>query len=233
MRKTSIVAAAFVLLILSGSVFAQDEWEGRDILEVSLYGGYAIPSGGISSWTTGQYFGESVERKAKNGFDLGLDIGYYLTPRVNLGINFIYTQFDADVPTGIVIPESLDKHRHRLYNPNLYLKYAFEGESNFVPYLKVSAGVDNPKFSTWVQDQNDMTRKFRELSYDPALAFGAAAGLFYYTADFSGIFVEGGYHMGLTKDVKATYQGEEYTFGEDVGVIWINVGIKLIVGSGS
>ncbi len=234
MRKTSIVAAAFVLLILSGSVFAQEEWEGRDVLEVAIFGGVGVPSGGITDWTTGgQTFAETTTRKAKTGLDLGIDIGYYLKPNVNIGLNFMYTQFDAEAPTGITIAEGLDKQKHRLYNPNVYLKYNFEGESNFVPFLKAHVGLDNPKFSTWVLDHNDNSRKFRELSYDPAFAFGASAGLFYYTADFSGVFVEAGYHMGMTDKVKATYQGDEYEFGENTGVIWINAGIKLIVGSGS
>ncbi len=233
MRKTSIVAAAFILLLFSGSLFAQDETEGRDVLEVAMYGGAAIPSGGLSTWTTGEEFGQSIERKARTGFNIGLDIGYYLKPNVNLGISLIYSQFDAGEPTGLPIDPALDKQRHRLYNPSLYLKYNFEGESNFVPFLKVRAGLDNPKFSTYVYDNNTSQFKFRELSYDPAFAFGASAGLFYYTADFSGIYVEAGYHAGLTKNVKATYQDTEYKFNESTGVIWINFGIKLIVGSGS
>lgn len=228
MKKVSVLIAVFVF-VLGGAVHAQEEWVGRDILEISLYGGLGLPSGGITDWTTGQELDAPRARGAETGWNIGIDIGYYVTYRLNVGIQFKYTQFGLQSDPLLTVP---DEHSHRLYNPNVYAKYSFEGESYWVPYIKAHVGLENPKFSTFVFDQNVNATKYRELSYDPALAFGGAVGLFYYTADFSGLFVEAGYHIAMTEDVEADYQDQKYRFGENLGVFSINAGVKFIIGSG-
>ena len=225
MKKSSILIAASVLLLLNLSAVAQDEYEeGKDVLEVSIYGGVGLPSSGLSDWMTGNELGVPEDRAPKTGWDFGLDIGYYVTPKFNLGINFLYTQMGIDI-------DGDSDHSHKFYNPNIYAKYSFEGESDFVPYIKVHFGLDNPKFSTLVFDNNSSSRKYRELSYDPAVAFGGSVGLFKYTSDFSGLFLEAGYHMALTEDTEGTYQDDTYTFNEQTGIIRINAGVRLIIGS--
>lgn len=229
MTKASVTIIAAVLLLGSLNVSAQEEVVTKDVLEVTLYGGLGIPTGGISDWTTGpiDVLDQVYERPAESGWDIGIDIGYYITPKLTAGINFQYTQFGIDAPDSLA-----GNHSHRLFNPNLYARYSFEGESFFVPYIKAHVGLENPKFSTLVYDENSADVKFRELSYDPALAYGLGVGLFYYTADYSGIYLEAGYHSAMTEDAEGTYQGQTYVFGENTGVFSLNFGVKLIVGSG-
>lgn len=225
MVKTSVTIIAAVLLLGGFNVSAQEEVVAKDVLEIGIYGGLASPTGGISDWTTGAELGEVSPRAAETGWDVALDLGYFVTPTITAGLDFRYSQFGID-------SDLAGDHVHRLFNPNLYVRYSFEGESNLVPFVKLHVGLENPKFSTWVYDENSMERKFRELSYDPALAYGLSAGVFYYTADYSGIFAEAGYHQAMTEDVEGTYQGQTYVFGENTGVFTVNVGVRLLVGSG-
>ncbi len=215
MKKLSILFAAFLLLAVNLTAVAQDEEEEKDFMEMNLYGGLGIPAGGISSWqdTLG----------AKTGFGFGLDLGYFLKPNMVIGLNIVYSQFGIDAED-----EAAELH-HRLYNPNFYLKYYFQGESNFEPYIKAHVGVENPKFTTFVG--NFAGNRYREKTYDPALAFGFGAGVFYYTADFSGLFLEVNYHHALTEDSKAEYGGEEYLFGENLGLVDVHAGVRILIGS--
>ena len=81
MTKASVTIIAAVLLLGSLNVSAQEEVVTKDVLEVSLYGGLAVPTGGISDWTTGPIpeLDRIYERAAQTGWDVGLDIGYYIT----------------------------------------------------------------------------------------------------------------------------------------------------------
>lgn len=213
MRKNSLIVAIVVLLLANVSVLAQDE-EERDVLETCFYGGLGFPSGGASD------FGDSLG--AKMGWNLGIDIGYFFTNNVVLGFNFSFTQF------GIEENDLLEGSYHRLYNPNLYLKYYFKGESNWEPYIKAHIGVENPKFTTLLK----YPAKFQSTSYDPSLAYGLGAGLFYYSADYSGIFLEVNYHMANTKDAERVYDEETLVFGDNMGVLDIHAGVRVLVGSG-
>ena len=217
MKKGSILIAVLVLLAVNLTVLAQDE--ERDIVEMGFFGGLGIPGSGLTDWKTG---GE--ERAAKTGFDLGMDVGYFLRPNLVVGLNFVYTQFPID--TG----DKKSSHNHRLYNPNLYVKFLFEGESNWTPYVKGHVGLENPKFSTFIEDVAG--NRLRELSYDPAFAFGLGVGLIYYTAYYSALFVEANYHQALSKSAKATYQGEPFEFGEDLSTFDIHAGIRILFSSG-
>ncbi len=225
MRKIALTVALAACTMFAADASAQEEFVGRDILEISVYGGLAVPTGGITDWQTGFTSPETVNRGAETGYDLAIDIGYYVNYHLNVGLNFRYTEFGIE-------GDLTQDHAHRLYNPNLYVKYSFEGESFWVPFIKGHVGVENPKFSTKVFDKNGSEFKFRELSYSPVLAFGATAGLFYYTADFSGIFLEAGYHYAMTENSWGEYQGEDHAFRENLGTFTINLGVKLIVGSG-
>ena len=216
MRHSLAKLVLVFLLLCSLSVVAQDyEEEERDILEVSLFGGVGIPSGGISDW--------SDSLGAKTGWAVGVDFGYFLKSNLVLGLNFTYVQFEIDADN------EANQLNHRLYNPSLYLKYYFFGEGNFAPYLKAHVGVDNAKFATFVPDPG----RYRELSYDPSFAFGGGAGVFYYTSDYSGLFLEVNYHQGLTDGAQKDYEGRTYDFGENIGLIDIHAGISVFFGSGS
>jgi hypothetical protein len=218
MKKTSVGIALVVLFTFTCPLMAQEE--ERDVVEMSFFGGAGIPVGGLSDWkTSGQ------PRGAKTGWDMGIDAGYFVKSKFVVGLNIAYTQFSIDAAS------DQPNHKHRLYSPNLYIKYLFEGESNWVPYLKGHMGVENPKFSTFVETTTG-SFIYREKSYDPSFALGAGVGLFYYTADYSGIFLEVNYHHAFTSDTKATYGGIDYKFGEDIGVLDIHAGVRILIGSG-
>jgi len=219
MKKRSILVVVLFLLTYNLTVLAQEEAEERDVAEVSFFGGTGVPAGGLSDWTT-----SDEERGAKTGWDIGIDAGYYLAPSLVVGLNLIYTQLS------IKTDGEQSNHKHRLYNPNVYIKYLLEGESNWVPYVKGHIGVENPKFSTFVT--NIQGNRYREISYDPSFGLGAGLGLFYYTADYSGLFLEANYHHAFTKDTKATYQDTDYIFGDDINVFDIHAGIRILIGSG-
>ncbi len=228
MKKGSILLAVLVLLIVNLTVFAQDE--ERDVVEMGFFGGLGIPGSGLTDWKTGDY-----EWAAKTGFDVGMEVGYFLRPNLVVGLNFIYTQFPVDTDTQFPNDTSgeMSGHQHRLYNPNFYFKFLFEGESNWTPYLKGHVGLENPKFSTFAQDEaGEGESRFRELSYDPAIAFGLGVGLIYYTAYYSGIFIEANYHQAFSKNAKATYQDDPYEFGEDLSMFDIHFGIRILFSSG-
>ena len=120
-----------------------------------------------------------------------------------------------------------------MYSPALYGKYYFMGESNFVPYIKGQIGIDFPKFTTIVTDMNiGGQERFRELSYDPSLAFGLGLGAFYYTSDYSGLFVEADYRMAKTSKTHGDFQGTDYPFGENIGMISLRAGIHVFFSKG-
>ncbi len=217
MKKGSILISVLVLLVVNFTVLAQEE--ERDIVEMGFFGGLGIPGSGLTDWKTGDY-----ERAAKTGFDLGMDVGYFLRPNLVVGLNFIYMQFPID--TG----DEKSSHSHRLYNPNLYVKFLFEGESNWTPYLRGHVGLENPKFSTFVENQGG--GRLRELSYDPAVALGLGVGLIYYTAYYSGIFIEANYHHAFSKEAEAVYLNDSYKFGEDLSTFDIHAGVRILFSSG-
>ena len=102
----------------------------------------------------------------------------------------------------------------------------FEGESNWTPYLKGHLGLENAKFSTKVT--NPAGGRYREISYDPAIAMGVGAGLIYYTAYYSALFIEFNYHTAMTEKVEATYLDTQYEFGENLTTYDIHAGFRLI-----
>jgi len=217
MRKLS-VAALMILLIMNYPVAAQDEDEERDVLELGFMGGLGIPAGGITDWTDGQN-----SLNAQTGWTLGLDVGYFVSASFVTGLNFTYQQLNVD-------NDAVGTSSHRLYNPNLYAKYIFPSETNLEPYIKVHVGVENPKFTTFVKNGNQ--DRFRSISYDPAFAFGFSVGTFYYTSDYSGLFMDVQFHRALTDKTDAVYVGSTYPFRKNLTTWNLNLGIRVLVGSG-
>ena len=234
MKKLSTLLAVLTLLALTSNIFAQDEEEEleKDLLEVAVFGGSSVPLGGLSDWTCTTDQGVA-ELGTGFGFNVGFDVGYFLTAKMVLGLNLTYSQFTIDTDTVLITntdpPEVVSRH-HRIWSPSVYFKYYFYGGSNLIPYLKVHAGVDIPKFTTRVFDDNvghDGGYEYRELSYDPVFAFGFGGGLFYYTHDYGGLYLEANLHNGFTKDSKADYQGNRLVFGETATTIDIHAGVKV------
>jgi hypothetical protein len=227
MKKISTILVLLMVLIFGASVCAQDEnaeETGKDFLEVALFGGLSMPIGGITDWTSTGPTG-TLAMGTKAGFDMGFNIGYYVTPQIVTGLDYTYSQYDIDTD----LP-SLDSRRHRIYGLAAYGTYYFFGESNFVPYLKAQAGIDIPKFTTSIYDGNIDSYVYRELSYDPGFAFGFGAGLFYYTYDFGGVYVEANFRNGLTDKVKGKSGNDTYVFGTNESVLDIRAGLKVFFG---
>lgn len=236
MKKLSTVLAVALLLsvFLSGSILAQDEEDiEKDFMEAAVFFGGSLPMGGLSDWTIANEQG-TYKMGANLGFDFGFDIGYFVTAPLVVGFNLTVSQYtiDAQVPNEADLP-AIESRHHRIFSPALYLKYYFWSESNLAPYVKANAGLDVVKFTTRVYDQNIGGDEYRELSYDPGFAFGVGAGVFYYTHDYGGLYLEVNYHNGLTKDVQSDYgTAGPYTFGETASVLEAHAGIKVFFGKG-
>lgn len=215
MRKLALIIGIATLTVWSTGL--AQETDEKDFLETAIFGGLASPSGGLSNW--------SDTLGAKAGFSTGFEIGYFLTPSIVLGVTFTYNQLKIDA-TG-----AASNFHHRFYNPAIYGKYYLFGESRLAPYFKAQAGVDNAKFTTSVRDQNGGDSKYREMSYDPAFAIGGGAGLFYYTSDVSGFYLEANLHHGFTSGAKGTYQGSSYKFGESSTLLDLRGGLAVFFGS--
>ena len=221
MKRTLFILALAGLLFSATNLMAQDyEEEERDVLELSFYSGLGVPMGGLTDW--------SDSLGAKSNILFGIDFGYFLTSDMVLGFNFTYAGYGIDGPV------DLPNMKHRFYNPALYLKYYFWGEGDLVPYVKGSLGIDNAKFATGLvrEDESVASARYRELSYDPALSFGLTAGVFYYTSDYSGLFLDATYHNGFTKDASKTYGGVEYKFDETASILEIHAGINVYFSGG-
>ena len=83
----------------------------------------------------------------------------------------------------------------------------------YAEYSKVTCGAVYSKFPTWVGSLNN---KLREESYYSDLSLGGYLGVLYYTSDYSGIFIEFGYHNDLLKGVEAYYEGDTFTIDHNV-----------------
>ena len=82
-----------------------------------------------------------------------------------------------------------------------------------------------------ISDSDGSNLRNRELSYSPGISFGAAAGVFRYTSDYSGLFLQAGYMMAMTDDSDKTKGSTTYLFGENTGIIDLRAGIVLFFGS--
>ncbi len=222
MKKLVIVASALFLVFYTfgTTVLAQEEVVEKDVAEVNLIGGVSLPTGDSKN------FGDSLG--AKTGYLMGIDIGYIATLQLVTGFNFTYSQYSIDnSPTDT----KADGLKHRLYSPNVYVKYYLNSQSNLQPYVRGSVGLAFPKFTTFVKNPNG--DRYRQVSYDPAFCYGVGAGLFYYTADYGGLFLEANYMRAATKDVSVNYEGNTYKFGKDLSFFDIRAGVRIVIGSGS
>jgi len=194
--------------------FAQDE-QGyvKDLMEVNFFGGGGFPSGDIKD------FGDTVG--ANSGLSYGFDAGFFITESWVAGLNFTYTSMSIDDKA------NAGGLHHKLYSPNLFVKYYFIGQSDFIPYLKASAGIDFPKFATFVD--NGSNKLYREISYDPVFSYGGGAGFFYFTTDFSGLFAEVNYHRAQSSGTTADYHGTDYKFDANINIIDIHAGIRILI----
>ena len=227
MKKLSLILTLVLMLAVNATVLAQDdEEEERDFLEVSLFGGVVAPSQGVADFVS-RGTDVDVAMGAKAGLGLGVEIGAFLSSDLVLGVNFIYSTHSIDVADG-----DIGNLKHRYYNPSVYLKYYFFSESNMAPYAKIHAGVDNPRFVTRVEDFESGGRKMRELSYDPVFSFGAGGGLFYYTSDYSGLFIEANAHYGNSKNSQGSFQDKTYDFNESSILLDVHLGVKVFFSTG-
>jgi len=236
MKKLFPMLAALLLFSVCVNVHVlaqdEDEEEVKDFLEAALFFGGSLPVGGLSDWTVTNELG-TYKLGTEMGFNFGFEVGYFLTTSMVLGVNITASQYtiDAEVPNENDLPLIESRH-HRIYSPSAYMKYYFSGESSLVPYIKGHAGLDIVKFTTRVFDSNVGGDEYRELSYDPGFAFGVGAGIFYYTHDYGGIFLEANYHYGLTSDVESDYGSRgPYVFGEAATTLDIHAGIMVFFGS--
>jgi len=218
MKKLAALLALLILTGVGSSALAQDDY--KDVLEFSVYGGLGVPFGSVKDWQ------DSVG--AKVGLSVGAEFGYFVKPNIIVGVSFLYTSLGHED-----LPVLDDKGMSlRLYNPNVYVKYIFQTESNFEPYVKAHVGLEFPKFPTFVE--NDEGDRWRQLSYGPCLATGIGAGLFYYTSDWGGLFLEGNYHYAFTDGFEAEYEGgaSKYEFKDNLNTLDLHAGVRILFGSG-
>ncbi len=210
MKKSKLILFTLLFLSLAVSAFSHEEEEEKwRNFEITGFGAFSIPTGAIKDW--------SDSMGAKTGISFGGAGGYYFSDNLCLGVYFQYSQLGMEIY----------ERNHRLYDAGAYLKYAFTGESNFEPYLKVSAGALFPKFATWV---GPIRTRLRELSYDPGFKGSLSAGLLYYTSDYGGIYIEAGYNYASVKDKEAVYHSEKYFFEDNANYLDIKAGILVFFG---
>ena len=215
MKKTLALTLLMLLVVFNLSAVAQDEEETeKDRGEFTFFGGIGMASGDLSDWGA-----DSLNPGSGN--NIGVEGGFFFTPNISAGLNFTYTSL------GIDSQDELAKDlTHRFYSPSLYMKYYFPTEGDFSPYVKATLGLDFARFTTSV-DNIDGSR-YRQISYDPALAYSLGLGAFYYTADYSGFFVEANYRMSQTEN--AEYD-QNIKFGLNSTTIDIHAGFRLVIGS--
>jgi hypothetical protein len=211
-----ILAFAFVMAFPLGLAAQDDAAEERDLLELNLYGGLSVPTGGIKD------FGDTLGTKV--GLNGGVDFGVFIKSNVTLGFGFNYSQFEIDNENPTIT------HKHRVFSPNLFLRYYLPTSGDIAPYVHGRVGLDFPKFTTIVVD--DGSPKQRDLSYSPAFAAGLGAGVFMYTSDYSGFFLEADYHQAFSDGSDKEFKGVTYKFNENYGLLDIRVGVHLLFGSG-
>jgi hypothetical protein len=211
MKKSCLLLVFLLILITALSAFAQEQEANWRNFEVSVISGLSIPTGTLKTWNDSM--------GAKTGFPVGFSGGYYFNEKLCLGAYFTYTRYGMKL---------YDMH-YIVHDGGLYLKYAFVGESNIEPYVKLSAGAAIVNFPTWIAPY---AARLRELSYDPGLSLGVNAGLLYYTSDFGGLYVEGSYHYAAIKDHESTHKDIKYYLEDNLSYFDVRAGITVFFGPG-
>ncbi len=207
----SVVILIILTLICSSAAVAQYELETEPTVEAIVGVSMGIPVGHIKNDL------EPSGLNATTGIGLKLGAGYYLNPKLILGLYFDNRNMDTD---------SLDLV-HRVFNFGLYGKYMFS-ESNFFPYIKGQAALNFSKMVTEVVD--DGQPKFRELSYDQTLGLEVLLGIEYQTNSYGGIFLEAGYHFDMMSGNTGDFEGDLYEWPENNAHIVINAGVIVNLG---
>lgn len=216
MKKTLALTLVMLLVLCNLSAVAQeDDAVDKDRAEFTFFGGFGLPTGDLSDWGA-----DSLNPGSGN--NIGLEGGFFFTPSIAAGFNFTYTSLSIDSDNQYTTDLT-----HRIYSPSLYFKYYFPTESDFVPYFKGTVGLDFLRFTTSVDNVDG--KRYKMLSYDPALAYGIGLGAFYYTADYSGFFIEANYRISLTDDVE--YSSNIPKFGVNSATIDIHAGFRVLIGS--
>ncbi|HHI02946.1 MAG TPA: hypothetical protein ENL22_05450 [candidate division Zixibacteria bacterium] len=213
MKKTSVLFVLAMFLIFSSVAVAQDEEDKWRNFEVSMHVGLTMPSN-IDWYDT---------LAAKNGMNFGGAGGYYFSEKLCFGVYFNYTQMSPEEVSSFDISDQ----KYKMYDIGLYGKYVFTGESNFEPYIKLTAGANFAKYATWVGAAKS---RLREISYDPAFSGAGYLGLSYYTSDYGAIFLEVGYHMDMLKNTAAEYDNRTYLFPDDIKYIELKAGVVVFFG---
>ncbi len=215
MKTTSVLFILAMFMIFSSAVVAQDEEEGKwRNFEVNMHAGLTMPSN--IDWY------DSLA--AKTGTNFGISGGYYITEGLCVGSYFSYSQMALEEVTSFSVADQ----KYKMYKVGLYGKYAFTGESNFEPYVKVSVGINFAKFATWVGDARTI---LREISYDPAFSSGGYLGFSYYTSEYGALFFEVGYHIDKLKNTPAEFAGVSFPFPEDIKYLELKTGVVVFFGS--
>ncbi len=215
MIKRVAAVAIGIALAVSGAV-AQEE-EDRDFFDVSIFGGLTLPGSGMSDWRD--------TLAAESGYNVGVELGYFVTPSFVLGPTFHFSQFGVDATN-----EAADQN-HRIYAPGLVARYYFFGESFFAPYLRAEVGINFYNFVEEVLDNNSGSVKYRQIGFDPAFSAAVGAGLLWFTSDFSGIFLEANYHLGFSDSVEGTFQDQTFIYGENAGYVTFKLGVRAFFGN--
>jgi opacity protein-like surface antigen len=235
MKKSLILLSVIFVLVFNLAAVAQDEEDyEHDVAEFVVYGGVDVPFGDILEWSGPSSDAiddiaptTATELGAKVGYNMGFDLGYFFAEPLVVGLGFRFSEYSIDSDENDTVADGL---KHRLYNPNIFAKYYPMPTSDFSPYLKANVGLTFLKFTTWVSNENG--DRYRQLAYDPAFSYGIGGGLFLYTADYGGFFVEGNYNYVASNTAETEYEGNLYTFDENLSSWEIRGGIRILIGSG-
>lgn len=218
MKKSSVLILLAMFLIFSSVVVAQDEEEEEQWRNFEVGMNIGLTTSSNIDWY------DSL--KAKTGANYGAHGGMYISEDFCLGAYFTYAQMSPEELVGFSIADL----KYKMYKVGLYGKYAFSGESNFEPYIKVSAGINFAKFATWVGPTVASRTTLREISYDPAFSGAATLGISYYTSDYGALFLEASYHLDKLKNTPAEHGQIIFPFPEDLTYIEIKAGIVVFFG---
>ena len=214
MTMKRVIQSLVLVAMLIAATAVQAQYEDESFIEAYIGGNYTIPNGYIKN----DLVPDSLN--AKGGLGLDVSVGYYMKPKLILGVYFNNRNLGV---------EGLNLN-HRSFELGLYGKYLFMDmtEARVSPYLKLSGGINFSNLATVVFD--DGISKFRELSYDPTLGTEGAIGLHLKTNSYGGLFFEAGYHMDFTDDIIGSYEGTDYTWGGNNNYLIFRAGVLFNIG---
>lgn len=207
-----------LMVLLALSLYAQpafSQYGSESFIESFVGGNLAIPTGDLS----GNLQPDSLN--AGIGFGVDLGAGYYLKPKIVVGVFFSSRSMKT---------KELGLH-HRAFDIGMYGKYLLNDVAavKFSPYVKGAAGVNFSKLARVVED--DGINVFREISQDPTLAAEFALGLQYKNNEFGGLFLEGAAHYDLSGGNSGDYREVSYPWNNGNNMyMLIRAGIIFNIG---